>query len=73
MHWMPYYQYMGKHDEEAAQLARNFLDRTKKTEESKYKSVGQGCDRRFTGDKLIGSSLTVDDKVIHSTFFNLAK
>lgn len=63
----------GKHDEEAAQLARKFLDRTKKTEESKYKSVGQGCDRRFTGDKLIGSSLTVDDKVIHITFFNLAK
>jgi len=31
-----------------------------------------GCDHRYTGDKLVGSSLTVKDKVIHSVFFNLA-
>lgn len=61
-----------KDGKDAVQEAKEFMDKTKKTEESRHKSVGHGCDHRYTGDKLVGSSLTVKDKVIHSVFFNLA-
>lgn len=60
-----------KQGKDAVAEARKFMDRTKKSSESQHKSVGYGCDHRFDGEKLIGSSLTVEDKVIHSAFFNL--
>jgi len=33
--------------------------------------VGYGCDHRFEGDALIGSSLIYQDQMIHSAFFKL--
>lgn len=50
--------------------AEEFLHEVKKTSESRHKSVGTGFDFRFHGEKLVGSSLIVDDHVIHTTFFN---
>lgn len=61
-----------KHEKDAVQQALQFMDKTKKTVESRHKSVGHGCDRRYSGDKLVGSSLTVKDEVIHTVFFSLA-
>ncbi|HEY0195975.1 MAG TPA: DUF6569 family protein [Methanobacterium sp.] len=60
-----------KQGKDVIQEAKEFVDRTKKSSESRHKSVGYGCDHRFDGEKLIGSSLIVEGKVIYSAFFNL--
>lgn len=51
--------------------AKLFLEISKKSEETRHKSVGYGCDHRFEGDSLIGSSLIYQDQMIHSAFFKL--
>ena len=51
--------------------AKLFLEISKKSKETLHKSVGYGCDHRFEGDSLIGSSLIYQDQMIHSAFFKL--
>lgn len=47
----------------------NFIDKITKSDESKNKSIGYGCDHRFSTDSYIGSVLVYDDEVIHASFF----
>lgn len=51
--------------------ARHFLDVTRKTDESRHKSLGYGYDHRFEGKGVVGSSLIYNDVVIHTAFFKL--
>lgn len=54
-----------------AKQAETFIDEAKQSEETSYKSLGYGCDHRFSGVKLSGSSLIYDANVIHSAFFKI--
>jgi hypothetical protein len=58
-------------DENGLEKANTFLDETRKSEESKHKSLGYGYDHRYTGDSLIGSSLIYNEQVIYGAFFKL--
>jgi len=49
--------------------AQQFVDRARECEEKKYKSVGQGSDYRFDGEKIIGSALVYRNAVVHTAFF----
>lgn len=56
-------------EKDKTEEAKKFMEQTKKSEETKHKSVSYGCDHRFEGKNIIGSSLTYKKHVIHSTFF----
>ncbi|MBN1939927.1 MAG: hypothetical protein JW843_10095 [Candidatus Aminicenantes bacterium] len=42
-------------------------------DEKSYDSVGLGKDFRYTGPQMVGSTLAVDDAVIHMAFFRLTE
>ncbi|MGC9517472.1 MAG: ARPP-1 family domain-containing protein [Methanomicrobiales archaeon] len=50
--------------------ARTFLDETFLSMDEKHESIGYGFDHRLEGPSLVGSSLTYNDQVIHTAFFN---
>lgn len=50
--------------------ARSFLDEIRLSMGEKHKSVGYGWDHRLEGPSVVGSSLTYQDQVIHTAFFN---
>lgn len=50
--------------------ARKFLEEARKTSSSQHKSVGTGFEFRFKGKRLIGSSLIVENNIIHTVLFN---
>jgi hypothetical protein len=49
--------------------AKEFLAGVIKCGEKKYDSVGKGKDYRFEGEKVVGSALKLEKKVIHMAFF----
>jgi hypothetical protein len=51
---------------ETAQL---FITETMNAQETIYPSKGYGRDHRFTGTRIVGSSLECDDEIIHAAFF----
>lgn len=51
--------------------AEKFIEMTKQSEETRYKSLGYGYDHRFSGESLSGSSLIYDASIIHSAFFKI--
>ena len=53
--------------------AKAFLGEAAACEEKIYDSVGLGKDFRYTGPKLVGSALAVDDAVIHTAFFRVTE
>jgi len=48
--------------------AKAFLTEAAACEEKIYDSVGLGKDYRYSGPKLVGSALAVEDAVIHTAF-----
>lgn len=50
--------------------ARSFLDEVRLSMGEKHKSVGYGWDHRLEGPRVVGSSITYRDQVIHTAFFN---
>jgi hypothetical protein len=58
---------------EAIEKAKAFLDEAAGCEEKDYESVGKGRDLRFTGDKLVGSALAVEEHVVHMAFFRVTE
>ncbi len=59
------------HDRDLVKLARDFLDSTGSTSESRHDSVGLGYDYRYTGTDVVGSALTYESDLIHSAFFRV--
>lgn len=53
--------------------AKEFVDETGKCVEKRYESVGLGWDYRYEGEKVVGSALKVDGKVIHMAFFKVSE
>jgi hypothetical protein len=50
---------------------REFLKRAAACEEKKYESVGLGWSYRYSGAGIVGSALSVDEKVVHMAFFSV--
>ena len=50
-----------------------FIEKARRCQEKKYKSVGQGTDHRFEGKAILGSALLYRKKVIHMAFFKAAQ
>jgi len=50
-----------------------FIEKARRCQEKKYKSVGQGTDYRFEGKAILGSALLYRKKVIHMAFFKDAQ
>ena len=57
-------------DEPSIDKARSFIDEAARCEEKKFKSVGHGWDYRFEGERVVGSSLVHEERVIHLAFFS---
>ena len=53
--------------------AEGFLKETAGAGDKKYQSTGLGWDYRFQGEKVVGSALVYDKKVIHTAFFRVSK
>ena len=53
--------------------AKAFLGEAAACEEKIYDSVGLGKDYRYSGPKLVGSALAVEDAVIHTAFFRVTE
>jgi hypothetical protein len=53
--------------------AEDFLKETAGAGEKKYQSTGLGWDYRFEGEKVVGSALIHNKKVIHTAFFRVTK
>ncbi|MGA2534010.1 MAG: DUF6569 family protein [Candidatus Aminicenantales bacterium] len=51
--------------------ARAFLTAAAACEEKKQESVGMGWHFRYSGKKMVGSALAVDEKVVHMAFFRI--
>lgn len=49
--------------------SKAFIEKARRCQEKKYKSVGQGTDHRFEGKAILGSALLYRKKVIHMAFF----
>jgi hypothetical protein len=56
---------------DSSKHASQFIQKAIGSSESRHKSVGYGCDHRFTGKDLVGSSLIFQNMVIHSAFFKV--
>jgi hypothetical protein len=52
---------------------RSFLAEAAGCDEKSYNSVGMGSDFRYTGKKVIGSALAVEDHVVHTAFFRASE
>jgi hypothetical protein len=63
----------GSEERPPIEEAQGFLAQTLKCKEKKYESVGRGSDYRYEGEKLVGSALKVDKKVIHAAFFMISE
>jgi len=50
-----------------------FIEKARRCQEKKYKSVGQGTDHQFEGKAILGSALLYRKKVIHMAFFKDAQ
>ena len=50
-----------------------FIDSIKASKEEKFKSVSNGWDYRYTGNKVVGSAFLYRKKVIHMSFFKAGK
>jgi len=48
---------------------KGFIEKARRCQEKKYKSLGQGTDHRFEGKAILGSVLLYRKKVIHMAFF----
>lgn len=53
--------------------AGEFLEEASECKEKKYESIGKGWDYRYEAEKIVGSALAVEDKVVHMAFFRVAK
>jgi hypothetical protein len=53
--------------------AESFLKEAAGAGDKKYQSTGLGWDYRFEGDKVVGSALVYNKKVIHTAFFRVSK
>jgi hypothetical protein len=54
-----------------AEQARAFLSAAAACEEKKQESVGMGWHFRYSGNKMVGSALAVEEKVVHMAFFRI--
>ncbi|MDI6643573.1 MAG: hypothetical protein QME14_00820 [Methanobacteriaceae archaeon] len=50
--------------------AQKFIDDACSSRDEKHDSIGYGFDHRLEGPSMVGSSLTYQDQVIHTAFFN---
>jgi hypothetical protein len=57
----------------AGDIAKAFLAEAAACEEKSYDSVGMGKDYRYSGPRLVGSALAVEDAVIHMAFFRVTE
>ncbi len=53
--------------------AEGFITEAAGAGDKKYQSTGLGWDYRFEGDKVVGSALVYNKKVIHTAFFRVSK
>ncbi len=53
-------------------VAKPILQEAIKCKEKKFKSIGNGWDHRFDGERIIGSALVYRKKVVHMAFFNIS-
>ena len=53
--------------------ARGFLKRAAACEEKRYEAVGLGWSYRYSGPAIVGSALSVDEKIVHMAFFGVAE
>lgn len=60
-----------KREIDIAHLARDFMESTRRTAESRHESVGLGYDYRYTATGLVGSALAYESDLIHSAFFRV--
>jgi hypothetical protein len=51
--------------------ARLFLDKIRRSEEKKFKSIGHGWDYRFNGNGVVGSALLYGKVPVHLAFFSV--
>jgi len=51
--------------------ARLFLDKIRRSEEKKFKSIGHGWDYRFNGNGVVGSALLYGTVPVHLALFNV--
>jgi len=56
-----------------AAKAKAFLAEAAACEEKIYDSVGMGKEYRYSGPRLVGSALAVEDAVIHTAFFRVTE
>ncbi|MHB1442082.1 MAG: ARPP-1 family domain-containing protein [Candidatus Humimicrobiaceae bacterium] len=55
------------------QTAFDFLNEAKKSNQTRFKSKGLGHDIRFEGLNRVGSSLCLEEEIIHMAFFIIAR
>jgi len=53
------------------EMAKEFIELVKTCNEARYESVGLGYDYRYEGNRIVGSSLVHEDKVVHAGFFTV--
>lgn len=53
------------------EMAKEYIEQVKTCREARYESVGLGYDYRYEGNRIIGSSLVYDEKVIYAGFFTI--
>ncbi len=58
-----------EHHEPDQATAEAFLDGLAACKEARYEAVGEGYDFRYESDQIVGSALTVNDKVVQAAFF----